>query len=190
MIGAGSRGETVMSRPLARVALGVLIGAAGVALLGPHIARRARPAAKAALKAALAAIREARIRGGEIAEAAEDLYAEAKAEAETEAAGGAAPVAEPTAAAVLEKINSPISHRPEVTVMTKQQGLDGRHRDKNGRISKKHGNTLISTLRQTYGAGFAPGRSDDERLADVLHDLDEPSLSHLIHDLQSNRLDS
>ena len=76
-----------MSRPLARVALGVLIGAAGVALLGPHIARRARPAAKAALKAALAAIREARIRGGEIAEAAEDLYAEAKAEAETEAAG-------------------------------------------------------------------------------------------------------
>ncbi|WP_195838279.1 hypothetical protein [Methylocystis rosea] len=68
--------------------------------------------------------------------------------------------------------------------MTKQPGLDGRHRDKNGRISKKHGNTLIFTLRQTYGAGFAPGRSDDERLADVLHDLDEPSLSHLIHDVQ------
>ena len=136
------------------------------------------------------AMHEARIRGGEIAEAAEDLYAEAKAEAaaETEAAGGAAPVAEPTA--VLEKINSQMnrdgafSHRPEETVMTKQPGLDGRHRDKNGRISKKHGNTLISTLRQTYGAGFAPGRSDDERLADVLHDLDEPSLSHLIHDVQ------
>ena len=48
--------------------------------------------------------------------------------------------------------------------MTKQPGLDGRHRDKNGRISKKHGNTLISTLRQTYGGGFAPGRSGDERL--------------------------
>ena len=70
-----------MSPPLARVALGALVGAAGVALLGPHIARRARPAAKAALKAALAAMHEARIRGGEIAEAAEDLYAEAKAEA-------------------------------------------------------------------------------------------------------------
>ena len=95
-----------MSSPLARMALGAVVGAAGVALLGPHIARRARPAAKAALKAALAAMHEARIRGGEIAEAAEDLYAEAKAEAETEAAGGAAPVAEPTAAAVLEKINS------------------------------------------------------------------------------------
>jgi hypothetical protein len=179
-----------MSSPLARMALGAVVGAAGVALLGPHIARRARPAAKAALKAALAAMHEARIRGGEIAEAAEDLYAEAKAEAEaeTEAAGGAAPVAEPTA--VLDKVNSQMnrdgafSPRPEETVMTKQPGLDGRHRDKNGRISKKHGNTLISTLRQTYGAGFAPGRSDDERLADVLHDLDEPSLSHLIHDVQ------
>lgn len=185
-----------MSPPLARVALGALIGAAGVALFGRHIARRARPAAKAALKAALIVMHKARIRGGEIAETAEDLYAEAKAEAETEAARDAAAVAEPTAAAAVSKINSQmnrggaLSHRPEETVMTKQPGLDGRHRDKNGRISKKHGNTLISTLRQTYGAGFAPGRSGDERLADVLHDLDEPSLSHLIHDLQNNRLDS
>ena len=185
-----------MSPPLARVALGALIGAAGVALFGPHIARRARPAAKAALKAALAAMHEARIRGGEIAEAAEDLYAEAKAEARDRSRGGRGACRRAPAAAVLEKINSPMnrddafSRPPEETVMTKQPGLDGRHRDKNGRISKKHGNTLISTLRQTYGAGFAPGRSGDERLADVLHDLDEPSLSHLIHDLQSNRLDS
>ena len=57
--------------------------------------------------------------------------------------------------------------------MPKNVGLDGRHRDKNGEISKKHGNTLISTLRQTYGTGFAPGRSGDEKLKDVLHDLDE-----------------
>jgi hypothetical protein len=68
--------------------------------------------------------------------------------------------------------------------MTKQPGVDGRHRDKNGEISRKHGNTLIRTLRQTYGDGFAPGRSGDEKLRDVLHDLDEPSLTHLIHDLQ------
>ena len=67
--------------------------------------------------------------------------------------------------------------------VTKQPDLDGRHRDKNGEISRKHGNTLISTLRQTYGAGFAPGRSGDEKLRDVLHDLDEPSLGHLVHDL-------
>jgi hypothetical protein len=39
-----------------------------------------------------------------------------------------------------------------------QPGLDHRHRDKNGRISQKHGNTLISTLRQTYGQDFARGQ--------------------------------
>jgi hypothetical protein len=38
-----------------------------------------------------------------------------------------------------------------------QPGLDNRHRDKNGEISRKHGNTLIRTLRETYGHGFAPG---------------------------------
>jgi len=43
---------------------------------------------------------------------------------------------------------------------------------------------MTKTLRQSYGAGFAPGRSGDEKLKDVLHDLDEPSLTHLIHDLQ------
>jgi hypothetical protein len=35
-----------------------------------------------------------------------------------------------------------------------QPGLDDRHLDKDGTISRKHGNTLISTLRQTYGANF------------------------------------
>jgi hypothetical protein len=166
------------------MALGAVVGAAGVALFGPLLAQRARPAAKATLKAVLAAMHGAQVRGAEIAEAAQDLYSEAKAEAAAEAGRDSA------AGAVLAKINAAtnsdgaFSHRPEETVMTKQAGLDGRHRDKDGRISKKHGNTLISTLRQTYGAAFAPGRSGDEKLADVLHDLDEPSLSHLIHDLQ------
>ena len=58
------------------------------------------------------------------------------------------------------------------------------HRDKNGDFSRMHGNALICTLRQTYGAGFASGRSGDEKLSDVLHDLDEPSLTHPIKDLQ------
>ena len=52
--------------------------------------------------------------------------------------------------------------------MTKQPDLDGRHRDKNGEISRKHGNTLISTLRQTYGARIRPGavwRREIERRA-------------------------
>jgi hypothetical protein len=33
----------------------------------------------------------------------------------------------------------------------KQPGLHDRHRDKNGEISRKHGSTLIRTLRRTYG---------------------------------------
>jgi len=64
-----------------------------------------------------------------------------------------------------------------------------RHRDKNGEISRKHGNTLIRTLRKTYGAGFAPGCRDDETLGEVLHKLDEPSLSKLIHDHEGGKLE-
>jgi hypothetical protein len=62
-----------------------------------------------------------------------------------------------------------------------QPGLDNRHRDKSGQIARKHGNTLISTLRQTYGAQFAPDCPGDAKLSDVLHRLDEPSLSQLVH---------
>jgi hypothetical protein len=63
-----------------------------------------------------------------------------------------------------------------------QPGLDGRHRDKNGQIARKHGNTLISTLRHTYGMDFAAFHRGDAQLIDVLHELDEPSLSKLVHD--------
>ena len=47
-------------------------------------------------------------------------------------------------------------------------GLDGRHRDKNGEISRKHGNTLVGTLRKIYGPSFAQGQSDEAKLSDVL----------------------
>jgi hypothetical protein len=33
--------------------------------------------------------------------------------------------------------------------------FDTRRRDKSGEISRKHGNTLIRTLRKTYGQSFA-----------------------------------
>lgn len=64
-------------------------------------------------------------------------------------------------------------------------GLDGRHRDKNGEISRKHGNTLISTLRMTYGDSFAAGEPGTAKLGEVLERLDEPSLSQLIKDLRN-----
>lgn len=70
-----------------------------------------------------------------------------------------------------------------------QPGLNGRHRDKNGEISRKHGNTLIRTLRKIYGPGFASGCSDNATLRDVLHKLDEPSLSKLVRDHEAGHLE-
>ena len=43
-------------------------------------------------------------------------------------------------------------------------GLDNRHRNKDGEISHKHGNTLIRTLRKIYGQGFAAGYPETEKL--------------------------
>ena len=70
----------------------------------------------------------------------------------------------------------------------KEPGLDHRHRDKDGEISKKHGNTQIRTLRGIYGANFAAGFAPDTKLSDVLKTLDEPSLSKLVHDHQAGKL--
>ena len=63
-----------------------------------------------------------------------------------------------------------------------QPGLDNRHRDKNGEISRKHGNTLIRTLRETYGPGFAPDCDANAKLSDCFQQIDEKSLSQLVHD--------
>jgi hypothetical protein len=43
------------------------------------------------------------------------------------------------------------------------------------------GDALIRTLWKAYGAHFAQGCRDNEKLCDVLHQMDEPSLSTLIH---------
>ena len=63
-----------------------------------------------------------------------------------------------------------------------------RHRDKNGQMSRKHGNTLIGTLRKHYGRDFAYGCADSDKLSDVLHKLDEPSLSKLVRDEEAGNL--
>jgi hypothetical protein len=74
------------------------------------------------------------------------------------------------------------------TLMT-ESNLISRHRNKDGEISRKHGNTLICTLRKTYGLTFAKNCSDTEKLSDVLHKLDERSLSKLIADHEWDRLE-
>ena len=70
-----------------------------------------------------------------------------------------------------------------------EPGLDQRHRDTNGEISRKHGNTLVRTLRKIYGAGFAPGCREDEKLSAVLHRFDETSLSQLHRDHDGRQLE-
>ena len=64
-----------------------------------------------------------------------------------------------------------------------------RHRNKDGEISRKHGNTLIRTLRRTYGPAFAKNCSDTDKLSDVLDKIDEPSLSTLIAEHEWDRLE-
>jgi len=71
----------------------------------------------------------------------------------------------------------------------KEPGLDNRHRDKNGEISRKHGNTLVRTLREIYGADFAKAFPETKKLSDVLQTLDEPSLSKLVKDHAAGTLE-
>jgi hypothetical protein len=49
-----------------------------------------------------------------------------------------------------------------------KRGLDNRHRDKSGRIDKKHGNTKVASLRKEYGDSFAKGRRKDMMLKNLL----------------------
>lgn len=48
-------------------------------------------------------------------------------------------------------------------------------------IAEKHGGIFIGTLRKVYGANFASGFRDSERLSAVLQKIDERSLSDLIY---------
>lgn len=58
-------------------------------------------------------------------------------------------------------------------------GLDDRCRDRDGEIRQKRGDTLLGTLRDTYGPDFAPGFRSDMRL-DTLRDRTGKSLTELV----------
>jgi hypothetical protein len=66
----------------------------------------------------------------------------------------------------------------------KQPGLDRRHRDQDGQISRKHGNTRIGSLRKKMGPDFAVGINGNTKLSTVLEELDKPSLSQLVKSLK------
>jgi hypothetical protein len=67
-------------------------------------------------------------------------------------------------------------------------GLDNRHRNHDGEISRKHGNTLIGTLRKIYGQSFAAGHPETKTLSEVLLQLNETSLSQLRRDHETGHL--
>jgi hypothetical protein len=60
--------------------------------------------------------------------------------------------------------------------MTKQPGLDQRHRDADRRIHQKMGNTLIGTIRKT-DPQFAQGRRSDMKLENLLEEAGAKSLT-------------
>jgi hypothetical protein len=68
-------------------------------------------------------------------------------------------------------------------------GLDGRHRNMDGEISGKHGNTLIRTLRKVHRQSFAAGYPETEKLSEVLPKLNETSLSQLRRDYETGHLE-
>jgi hypothetical protein len=53
--------------------------------------------------------------------------------------------------------------------------------------SKKYCQTTIGELRRAYGADFAKGCADNEKMADVLHKL--PSLRRVIRDREARRFE-
>jgi hypothetical protein len=64
----------------------------------------------------------------------------------------------------------------EATMANSRKGLDQRHRDKSGRIDRKHGNTKVAALRKEYGPSFAKGRRKDMMLKTLLAETGSASL--------------
>jgi hypothetical protein len=69
------------------------------------------------------------------------------------------------------------------------QGLDNRRRDSDGEIRHKRGNTLVATLRKTYGSDFAAGYRGDTKLSTLLAQTGTKSLGEYIeHSTRGNTL--
>ncbi len=65
-------------------------------------------------------------------------------------------------------------------------GLNGRHRDKNGRVEEKRGDTLVRTLREEYGEDFLRDWRSNTKLATVRKDSDM-SLTELVRQHQREK---
>jgi hypothetical protein len=69
---------------------------------------------------------------------------------------------------------------------TMSTGLDSRHRDQNGRIDEKRGDTLIRTLREEYGEDFLRDWRGNTKLSTVRKESDM-SLTELVRQHQRGK---
>ena len=125
---------------LAAGALGAVVGGVAVALFGPQLAKGGRPAAKSALKTALLTLYAAQVRGAEIAEAIEDLYAEAKSEVTAEILEAALAAAQEQAAtATPAGATAGASASPAAAKPARQRAAVKRSPVVRSRLSSRHG---------------------------------------------------
>ena len=75
-----------------------------------------------------------------------------------------------------KKAKKALAKKASAKKTSARKALDGRHRDKTGRIDRKHGNTLVGTLRKTYGEHFAKGRRSTLMLKTLLKETGTESL--------------
>jgi hypothetical protein len=62
------------------------------------------------------------------------------------------------------------------------------HQTRLGEMGLRYGSITVRTLRDFYGS-FAPHCADSEKLSEVLADLDEASLTQLVRDHKTGKLD-
>jgi len=79
------------------------------------------------------------------------------------------------------RIQASLANVVEFSIM-KEPGLDKRHRDKDGEIERKKGNTRVDSLRKTYGEDFLSDWRGDAHLETVLEEEGVESLSELVKD--------
>jgi hypothetical protein len=67
-----------------------------------------------------------------------------------------------------------------------KHALDERNKD--DEISHKHGDVTLTIWRKIYGKFFAAGHPDTATLSDIVHKLNETSLSQLHRDYETGHL--
>jgi hypothetical protein len=76
-----------------------------------------------------------------------------------------------------------MTHTPE------NPGLDGRAREANGQIERKHPTTKIKHLREHYGAHFANGWDGEKTLGELLEANNCASLTQYVRNFRHHPLE-